>query len=88
MDLYAGLSDSVPDRALQSRPKDLGVTFGNGVCRLVSLPDQYQTDAIVVDSGEAVTSVRIAVVSAYPAPAGGQELLSITEVSLLSRPAR
>ena len=41
-----------------------------------------------MDSGVAVSTVRIGVDTAYPAPDGGQPRLSITEIVLRSRPAR
>lgn len=88
VDIYAGLSDLVPERTLQARPQTLGVVFGDGECRSLSLPDTYRNARVRLDSGTPVTSLRMTVQTAFPAPAGGQELLSITELGLLARPVR
>lgn len=88
IDVYAGLSDALPDRALQFRPHELAVDFGTGSCRVLTLEDRYHSPKLSLDSGVPVTSVQIGVISAYPPPAGGADFLSVSEIALLSRPLR
>lgn len=88
VDVFAGLVDDMPERALQDRPQAFGVAFNGGQCRTLPIENQHRNDKLPLDSLTPVTTMRITVQAAYAAPAGGQELLSITEIRLWSRPAR
>ncbi len=88
LEIYAGLSDTLPERALQHRPAALAVDFGQGNCLTVPLEDRYRLTRLPADSSRAVSSARIGVVSTHPPAAGGQDVLSISEISLLARPLR
>jgi hypothetical protein len=88
IDLQAGLVAADTNRPLEFRPQSIGVSFDGGPCRNLPLADKPEWQALKVDSGVAVSTVRIGVDTAYPAPDGGQPRLSITEIVLRSRPAR
>ena len=88
IDLQAGLLGTDSNRLLEFRPESIGVSFDGGPCRNLPLTDVAEWQNLKVDSGVAVSTVRIGVDTAYPAPDGGQPRLSITEIVLRSRPAR
>jgi hypothetical protein len=88
LEIYAGLSETLPERTLQHRPAALAVDFGPGACVTVPLEDRYRLTRLPVDSGTAVTTARIGVVSTHPPAAGGQDVLSVSEIALLARPLR
>jgi len=89
IDLQAGLQDTDSNRTLEFRPQSIGVSFDGGPCRNLPLQDVAGWQMIEVDSGVAVSTVQIGVDTAYEAqPDGAQPRLSITEISLRSRPSR
>jgi hypothetical protein len=86
IDVAAGLPEDDPARLLQFRPKSIGISFDDGVCRNFALTDVPGQQTIKVDSSVEVQTIRIGVDTTFPAPADGQAVLSITEVILKSRP--
>lgn len=86
VDLQAGLLASNADRPLQFRPQSVGITFDGGPCNSFPLTEPAGWQFLTVDSRVPVTTVRIGVDLAYPARADGQPLLSLTEITIRSRP--
>jgi len=86
LDIRAGLGEEESDRPLQFRPKVIGVVADDGTCRAYPLVDTAEPQRLDVDTEEPVSVIRIGVDSAYPPRADGQQRLSITEITLLSRP--
>jgi len=85
--IYAGLAADQPQRALQFRPRSIGVTAVDaGGCRLVPLTDSADLQRFTFDSLEKVSVIRISIDGAYPGPADAQKRLSIREIQLFSRP--
>lgn len=84
--IAAGLPANNDQRTLQARPRAIGVTFDERACRSFHLTDGDGEQKLMVDSGEPVTAVRIGVDTSFPAAADGQPLLSLTEVTVQSRP--
>ena len=86
INLRAGLQKSNPNRELQFRPHNIWVAFAN-TCVPVELKDLDQ-QLVTLDTKVPVDSLRIGVVTAFAPdqPAGLQQVLSITEITLSSRP--
>lgn len=87
LEIYAGLSDTLPERSQQFRPATLAVVLDDVDCQTVALDDQYLSEKELRSAGP-VTRMRIGVMTAHPVAAGGQDVLSISEIGLLSRPVR
>lgn len=87
VDLRAGLLANNPNRLLQFRPQKIWIAYADQ-CADHDLTDVEQ-QKVAVDTGQPVDSLRIAVQTAFAPdqPTGGQELLSLTEVTLLARPS-
>lgn len=84
--IFGGLAADQPERAQQFRPRTIGITaVGAGGCKLVSLPDSADLQRLKFDTKRPVSVIRISLDSAYPGPAGAQQL-SIREIELFSRP--
>jgi hypothetical protein len=89
IDVQAGLPEGAADRPLEFRPKSIGVSFDGGPCHNLPLQDALGWQKLEVDSLVDVRTVRIGVDTAYAArPDSAKPLLSITEISLRSRPKR
>ena len=86
IEIAAGLPADDPVRQLQFRPKSIGISFDGGVCRNFPLQDLAGPQTLEVDSQVPIRTIQIGVDVAYPAPADGQALLSITEVMVKTRP--
>jgi hypothetical protein len=87
VDIYAGLGSDQSQRPLQFRPQTIGITaVGSGSCQAYRLTDTGDRQRLSFDSRRPVSVIRISLDSAYPAPADGQQQLSIREITLLSRP--
>lgn len=85
--IYGGLAADQPQRALQFRPRTLGITaIDAGGCRLVTVQDSADLQRISFDTKQPVSVIRISLDSAYPGPADAQKRLSIREIQLFSRP--
>ena len=86
INLRAGLQKSNPNRELQFRPTKIWIAFANS-CESKDLKD-LEEQLIVLDTRVPVDSLRIGVVTAIgpEQPAGMQPVLSITEITLSSRP--
>jgi hypothetical protein len=84
--LRGGLSTEDQTRLLQSRPRILELRFSNGSCQRVTVKDVFDRQTVSV---HAVTtdSVRVSVVGTYaPEVSPGIPAVSISEMSLLTRP--
>ena len=89
IEVQAGLLEADSNRTLEFRPESIGVSFDGGPCRNFSLQDAAGWQTLEVDSEVAVSTVEIGVDTAYAAQQdGAQPRLSITEISLRSRPPR
>lgn len=87
IEVNAGLPAANPDRLLQFRPQAVGVRFDSGPCRSFTLADTADAQRLVVDSEVPVTSVSLGFDTTYPARSDGEPVLSITEITLWSRPS-
>ena len=87
IDLDVGLVARSAERPLQFRPKAVGIRFDDGECRRFTLADSGDRQQLVVDSGVAVTSLRLGVDTTFAAGEDGEPVLSITEIALRARPA-
>jgi hypothetical protein len=84
--LRGGLSTEDQTRLLQSRPRILELRFSNGTCQRVTVKDVFDRQTVSV---RAVTTdtVRVSVVGTYaPEVSPGIPAVSISEMSLLTRP--
>jgi hypothetical protein len=86
--IYPGLANDNPQRALQPKPKNLGLSFNGGPCIPILLndPSTPEMQKFPVDTGGPVSELRIGIGSAYPV-ADAAPLISITEVVLKSFPS-
>ncbi len=86
VDLRAGLLDNNPNRLLQFRPQKIWIAYADQ-CADRDLTD-VERQNVELDTEQPVDSIRIGVQTAFPPdqPTGGQEVLSFTEITLLSRP--
>ena len=82
----AGLLADNPNRLLQHRPRTIWIAYGDQ-CQDHQLAD-VERQTIPLDTGLPVESIRIGVETAFPPdqPTGGQEVLSLTEITLRARP--
>jgi hypothetical protein len=88
IDMRAGLLDNNPNRLAQFRPQNIWIAYADQ-CVPISLADA-ERQPIALDTKIGVTSIRIGVQSAYQPtqPAGAQQVLGFTEITLLARPTR
>lgn len=86
VEIRAGLGAGESDRPLQFRPKVVGIVVEDGACQSYPLADTAEPQRLDLDTGDPVSVIRIGVDSAYPAREDGQQRLSITEITLLTRP--
>ena len=86
IDLRAGLLDDNANRLLQYRPRTVWIAYADQ-CQNRDLAD-VERQTVALDTGVPVESIRIGVQTAFPPdqPTGGQDVLSLTEVTLFSRP--
>lgn len=86
IDLRAGLLANNPNRLMQFRPQNIWIAYGDQ-CVPFTLED-VERQPVALDTLVPVDSIRIGVQSAIaPAqPAGAQDVLSFTEITLLARP--
>ena len=86
IDLRAGLLDNNPNRLLQYRPQKIWIAYADR-CADHDLTD-VERQTVMLDTEHPVDSIRIGVQTSFPPdqPTGGQEVLSFTEITLLSRP--
>jgi len=73
------------DRSSQPVPREIGIGFDDEECQLRVLANSDKQPAIKLDSGEAVSRVRIGIVSVYPV-SGGEPLVSLQEIIVQSYP--
>ena len=86
IDLRAGLLDNNANRLLQYRPRKIWIAYADQcVDRELENVERQQ---VALDTERPVGSIRIGVQSAFPPdqPTGAQDVLSFTEITLLSRP--
>jgi double zinc ribbon protein len=87
LEIRAGLPAENSLRPLTFRPSRLVVAYGPGQCAVLELRDDAGVQAVDIDTGTAVSSLRLAVGAAYPARADGrQNLVALSGVRVLSRP--
>ncbi|HEY5786646.1 MAG TPA: hypothetical protein VIT65_17910 [Microlunatus sp.] len=86
IDLRAGLLENNPNRLLQFRPQKIWIAYADQ-CQDRDLKN-VERQPVSIDTELPVDSIRIGVQSAFPPdqPTGQQEVLSFTEITLLSRP--
>ena len=90
VDITAGLSDQDPNRALQARPKAIGIILDEDTanCRRFVLENVASTQVLKLDSKTTVSQIRIGIDTTFAEPADGQHVLSITEIGVRARPRR
>ncbi|WP_375425734.1 zinc ribbon domain-containing protein [uncultured Friedmanniella sp.] len=86
LQIVPGLDKSNPRRSQQLLPQEIGITYPGGRCQRVLLDRGDRQQPIRLDSGVRVTSVRIGIGSVYPGAPDTAQLVSLTEVVLLSYP--
>ena len=87
LEIRAGLPAENSLRPLTFRPSRVFVTYGPGQCAVLQLQDDPGVQAVDIDTGTAVSSLRLAVGAAYPARVDGrQNLVALSGIRVLSRP--
>jgi hypothetical protein len=87
LEISAGLPAENSLRPLTFRPSRVFVIYGPGQCAVLQLRDDPGVQAVDIDTGTAVSSLRLAVGAAYPARVDGrQNLVALSGVRVLSRP--
>jgi len=84
--VYPGLDRENPKRAMQPLPKSIAISFDGGPCRLLGLSTSPGPVDIDIDSGEAVSQVRVGIAEAYPVGQDAEQAISITEIVLKKYP--
>lgn len=86
IDMRAGLLANNPNRPMQFRPQQIWIAYADQ-CVERSL-DNVERQKVLLDTEFPVDSLRIGVITALPPdqPAGAQQVLSFTEITLHSRP--
>jgi hypothetical protein len=86
LDLRAGLLANNANRLLQHRPRTIWIAYADQ-CQNRDLTD-VERQTVPLDTGVPVESIRIGVQTAFPPdqPTGGQDVLSLTEITLFARP--
>jgi hypothetical protein len=86
VDFRGGLGSGLSDRPLQFRPQVIGLVADGGACRAYPLPDAAGPQRLDFDTGRDVSVIKISIDGAYPPREDGLQRLSITEITLLTRP--
>jgi ribosomal protein L40E len=88
VEVLAGLPAGDPLRQGQVRPRTVELRFSDGSCALIALRDAGEPQRVRLPQPVSTSSVRVDVVEVYPAAQPQSDLVAISELELLRRPAR
>ncbi|MGH3465980.1 MAG: hypothetical protein ACRDP9_31300 [Kribbellaceae bacterium] len=89
LEIRAGMPAEGSLRPLTFGPRRLIVIYGPGQCSVLDLRDDPGVQALDIDTGTAVSSLRVAVAAAYPPQQkeGQSNLVALTSIRVMSRPS-
>jgi len=85
--VLGGLPAEDDDRLLQWRPRVLELRFSDGTCQRVTLEDLGAPQDVDLEAPVSTTSLRVDVAEVFPRHAGENDVVAISELVPLARPA-